>query len=213
MAHPNLVAGCAAHSGGTWGTGDYDDAVPNPAARSVLFVISCGMNDTGKSFGEAPLGRLEWAQRYATMLEDGGFLFDAQWFEGVGHNYSGGARQMTRDCFVASTQLLPELAEQSDAIDGLIRGNEYAAAWDAVRACREQAEASDEGIAARVHEAFIASLDPAVERIDRWAQSQVRRAIRDNRDRDSRRQALSAMREEFEGLPDATRLIVRALGE
>ncbi|MFK7788741.1 MAG: hypothetical protein AB8C95_04500, partial [Phycisphaeraceae bacterium] len=43
MKYPDLVAGCAAHSGGTWATGDYAErAKPNPKARGVLFVMSCG---------------------------------------------------------------------------------------------------------------------------------------------------------------------------
>jgi len=216
MAHPGLVAGCAAHSAGTWGTGDYDNAVPNPAARSVLFVISCGENDTGLSFADAPLGRLAWAQRYAGLLAEGGFLYDAQWWPGVGHSRSPGERDMTRDCFVASTQLVPELAAQTETLDAMLSRREYEQAWQAVRALQQRAQDNGDGIIGVVYENYLGSLGPQMGRIDSWAQGRVREAIRSNPDRADRRAALLTLQEAYASLPGASQLIertLRALGE
>jgi predicted esterase len=57
LKHPQLVVGCAAHSGGTWETGGV-----NPAGKAIPFVMSCGEKDPGKSFPKATYGRLEWAR-------------------------------------------------------------------------------------------------------------------------------------------------------
>ncbi|MFN3168613.1 MAG: hypothetical protein ACE37H_16255 [Phycisphaeraceae bacterium] len=214
MKYPDLVAGCAAHSGGTWATGDYAErAVPNPEARGVLFVISCGEKDTGKSFAEAPMGRLEWAKKYAAMLEEGGFVYDARWVRDVGHRPSPTSRQMTADCFEASTKLLPELAKQAAAIDALLGKREYDAAWALLKPRVAQANEPSDGIIGKVVTRYVASQDQAVKRIDRWAQQRVARAIRDAGSVEDRRECLERLRDDFAGLTGTERAIAKALAK
>jgi predicted esterase len=211
MKYPELVAGCAAHSGGTWATGHYAErAKPNPKARGVLFVISCGEKDTQKSFAQAPFGRLEWAKRYEKMLEEGGFLYDAQYWPNVAHRQSAGARQQTLDCFIASTQLLPELAEEKDQLDQLLRKKAYAAAWPTIQA-RQRALAETEGITAVVLQRYLDTLERPLAQIDRWATREVQRAIHEHRDTAGRREALRTLRSDYAGLPKATQSIEKEL--
>ena len=68
MKHPDLVIGCAAHSGGTWSTGG-SCGKPNPQAAQVPFVLSCGEEDTRKSTPDLPMGRLEWAKAFEKVKE------------------------------------------------------------------------------------------------------------------------------------------------
>lgn len=211
MKYPDLVAGCAAHSGGTWATGDYAErAVPNPKARGVVFVISCGEKDTGKSFGEAPMGRLEWAKKYAGMLEEGGFVYDAKWVPDVAHRQSPTARQMTQDCFVASTRLLPELAEEAERIDALLGQRDYAASWAVLKPRIVQSTTAD-GIIGKVIERYLASRGKAATRIDRWAEQQVAITVREAGSEKRQRKRLEQLRDDFAGLEQAQQAIAKAL--
>lgn len=213
MKYPELVAGCAAHSGGTWGTGDYPPNEPtyiNPAARGVLFVVSCGENDTKKSFGEAPMGRLDWAKKYAGMLEAGGFVFDAQWWPGVGHRQSPGAKQQSVDCFVASTQRLPAYESERAVIAKAIRARDASSAWSIVRARLAHSDRENDGILGKVHKLYIDSLEQDIARIDRLAQREVRNATQ-KQDIAAQRGALAQLRETYAGLSETTGAIEAAL--
>lgn len=212
MKYPDLVAGCAAHSGGTWATGDYAlKAKPNPDARGVLFVISCGEKDTKKSFGEAPFGRLEWAKKYEVLLKEGGFVYDAKWIPGVGHQYSKEARQMTQDCYTASTQRLPDYEAEREAINKAIRGKEYADAWSIIQARLNHDDKDDAGILGKVHGLYVGSLDKEINRIDRIAKREVRRIVRDNQDPAQRRAALEAYKALYAGAPITVEAVDKAL--
>jgi len=214
MKYPDLVAGCAAHSGGTWATGDYAErATPNPKARGVLFVISCGEKDTGKSFGEAPFGRLDWAKKYEGMLKDGGFVYHAQWWPGVGHNYAKGARQQTLDCFLASTQRMPAYKAERSAIDKLMRARDYAGAWSIVQARLASTDADNEGILGKVHKLYAKSLEDDISRIDRMAEREVRKVVHQHEAPQDRRAVLEKMKADFAGAPKATQAIDAALAE
>lgn len=218
MKYPEIVVGCAAHSGGTWGTGDYPSSEKqkpyiNPKARGVLFVISCGEKDTKKSFGEAPFGRLEWAKRYEQMLEKGGFIYDAQYWPNVGHNQSKGARQQTVDCFVASTQRLPEYEAERDEIAKLMRAKDYLGAWSIIKARMAHEDAGNEGILGKVHAMFFESLEKEVIRIDRMAERLVRKIIHEHKDAPGRRAALEQHRSDFAGAPKTMKAVDKALAD
>lgn len=214
MKYPEIVSGCAAHSGGTWATGDYAQrAKPNPKARGVLFVISCGENDTKKSFGEAPFGRLEWAKKYEKLLDKGGYIYDARWWSGVGHNYAKGARQQTEDCFVASTQRLPEYEADRDAIAKRMRAKDYNGAWATIKARMNHEDAGNEGILGKVHAMYLESLEKDVIRVDRMAERLVRKIIHEHKGGDERRAALEKHKADFAYAPKTMKAVDKALAE
>ena len=122
MKYPELVAGCASHSGGSWGT-------VSPKARGVLFAVSTG---------EADGGRLAGAKRFFGLLEAGRFHHIARIWPGVGHRKSPGSRRITRECFeLVTTGLYPGQKEAMDkeiaAIDELIGAEEWARALGRLR--------------------------------------------------------------------------------
>lgn len=212
MKYPDLVSGCAAHSGGTWATGDYPTGEsPNPKARGVLFVISCGEKDTKKSFAQAPFGRLEWAKKYEKQLNKGGYIYDARWWPGVGHNYAKGARQQTEDCFIASTQRLPEYEAERDAIAKQLRARDYADAWRIIGMRLTHHDKDNEGILGKVHALYVESLEQDIARIDRMAEREIRKIVRDNEDKDARRAALELHRDLFRLAPKTTKAVDAAL--
>lgn len=214
MKYPGLVAGCAAHSGGTWATGDYARrAKPNPKALGVLFVISCGEKDTGKSFNEAPLGRLDWAKRYEQMLEKGGFIYDAQYWPNVAHRQSQGARQQTVDCFIASTQRLPEYEAERDLLAETMRAKDFHGAWAIIKSRMDHKDAKNEGILGKVHAMYIDSLEQEVIRIDRMAERLVRKIIHAHKDEPGRRAALEKHKSDFAGAEKTMKAIDKALAE
>ena len=107
MKHPELVAGCSSHAAGTWLTGDYppasQDVQPSPKANSVVFAIHCGMKDTRKSFSQCPLGRLDWAKKFAGKLYAGGFTFKEMYHPNIGHGVNQNAWKLTHECYFLST--------------------------------------------------------------------------------------------------------------
>ncbi len=107
LKYPNLVAGCSSHAAGTWLTGDYppanQDVKPSPNANSVIFAIHCGMKDTGKSFSQCPMGRLDWAKKFAGNLYDKGFVYKEFYHPDIGHGVSTKARSITTECYYLST--------------------------------------------------------------------------------------------------------------
>ncbi len=107
LKYPNLVAGCSSHAAGTWLTGDYppanQDVKPSPKANSVIFAIHCGMKDTGKSFSQCPMGRMDWAKKFAGVLYDKGFVYKEFYHPDIGHGVSAKARSLTTECYYLST--------------------------------------------------------------------------------------------------------------
>lgn len=123
MKHPDLVIGCAAHSGGTWA-----DTL-NPGALGVPFAISCGEKDTNKSTPDCPLTRVEWARAFAAKMQAGGFYFKFRTWPDVGHAACAPCRQLTEECFVFSTTGMhederKEAQKELDAIATLIKTGE-----------------------------------------------------------------------------------------
>jgi pimeloyl-ACP methyl ester carboxylesterase len=156
LKNPAQVIGCAAHSGGTWATGDMPgDIIPSEdAPRLAPFVISCGERDTDRSAPSVPLNRLDFARKFEReVLRKGGYLYKAAYIRGAGHVYTAQAASLTEECFrLATTGLAPdemerleELLEPTGALARRGTSVEAAAGIQAFRA--EWAKAQD---AARV---------------------------------------------------------------
>jgi predicted esterase len=120
MKYPELVAGCSAHSGGTWATGGFFGDI-NPAAAGIPFVMSCGEADTQKSNPNAPMGRLEWAKAFERKIADAGFCFAAKYWPGVGHGASPGVAKMTDECYRLATTVVPSHEKSMAMARDLIR--------------------------------------------------------------------------------------------
>jgi poly(3-hydroxybutyrate) depolymerase len=110
MLNPKLVCGVSAHSGGSWATDNYGKI--EPAAKSIPFAISCGENDTAKSFPEAPFNRLEWFGRFRDEIDKKEFCHIGGTWPGVGHSASAGVWDFTKQCFQLATGLPGESATQ-----------------------------------------------------------------------------------------------------
>ena len=134
LAHPDLVVGCAAHSAGTWATGDDHGPVGlNKEAAGVPFVISCGQADTTKSVPQAPFTRIEWAHRFEAALKDAGYTYKAAYWPGVGHQVTKDAMAMTEECYrLSTTGLYPAQRKEVDAlfvpVEDLVKAGKYDAA-------------------------------------------------------------------------------------
>lgn len=114
MLHPDLVCGTSSHSGGTWATDNYGSI--NDAAKKIPFAISCGEKDTGKSFPEAPYGRLEWHGRFKQEIDKRNFCYISATWPNVGHSMSAGAWDLTKQCFQLATGLPGQSATEPVAI-------------------------------------------------------------------------------------------------
>lgn len=97
LAYPELVIGCAAHSGGAW-----TDTL-NAKAIKVPFAISCGENDTDKTVPGAQFSRIECFKNFVRKMNEEPFYFKARTWPGVGHGASPGSSRMTEECFNLST--------------------------------------------------------------------------------------------------------------
>ena len=127
MKHPELVAGCSAHSAGSWATGEGWGDV-NPAAAGIPFVMSCGEADTAKMADGAPFGRLEWAKAFERKAADAGLCFEARYWPKVGHAFSPGVTAMTDECYRLATVLAPAHEKQLAAIRELAKAGKPEAA-------------------------------------------------------------------------------------
>lgn len=132
--YPEMVAGCAAHSAGTWSTGGEWGEL-NPAAKAIPLVISCGQRDTSKSVPQAPFGRLEWARQFEQQLAAGGYTFAATYPKEAGHAYTPEASALTEACYKLATGKAETLAVQRAEVATLFaKGNATAALSLAARA-------------------------------------------------------------------------------
>ncbi|QOV90441.1 alpha/beta hydrolase [Humisphaera borealis] len=113
MKYPELVAGCSAHSGGTWATGDQWMSI-NPKAAAIPFVMSCGEADTAKSNPAAPFGRYEWARVFEKQIAEAGFCYEAKYWPKVGHATAPGVSTMTEDCYRLATVVQPAIEAAID---------------------------------------------------------------------------------------------------
>ncbi len=86
MDNPALVLGCAAHSADGWDT-------PDPKAREVPFLITCGKDDKQEN-------RIGDAKKFVQALKDKKFAdVESAWPKG-GHSLSQQARDKTKDFFL-----------------------------------------------------------------------------------------------------------------
>jgi predicted esterase len=132
MKYPDLVAGCSAHSAGTWA------GSAGPQAAGVPFALSCGEQDTAKSGPTAPLSRIDWARQFAEKCKAADFYFKVRFWPDAGHASSPGSRQMTEECFCLATTGLYEdqrraVQQEIDAARQRVEGGDFAAALAAIR--------------------------------------------------------------------------------
>jgi poly(3-hydroxybutyrate) depolymerase len=132
MVHPELVVGCSAHSGGSWGPH------VNPAAMGVPMAFSCGLNDVQPSVPGA-LPRVEEAQKYFALMQQQGMCAKLRYWEGVGHSKSRGSDEMTAEAYeLATTGLFPHQRTAIDAelakVDALITADDVTGAKRAILA-------------------------------------------------------------------------------
>jgi pimeloyl-ACP methyl ester carboxylesterase len=132
MAHPQLVVGCSAHSGGTWG--------PEiaKAAVGVPMFFSCGLDDIDPSIAGA-LPRILEAERYFNGLVEKGMFVKVRYWQGFAHRPCPDAKPLIADLFeLATTGLFPHQRVVVDAelarIDGLITAGDFAGAKRALAA-------------------------------------------------------------------------------
>jgi len=94
--HPQLVAGVAAHSAGTWAALNGDDRIA-PAAHEIPFALSCGEADTGKAWPGARLPRLEGCRTFAHDLEELGFEVSLRTWPRITHQLTSMACAQTQE--------------------------------------------------------------------------------------------------------------------
>ncbi len=162
LKHPQLVVGCAAHSGGTWETGGV-----NPAAKAIPFVMSCGEKDTAKSFPEATYGRLEWAKLFEAEAKKAGFFMDVKYFPDVGHSQCKEARDMTEECFIVATELIPYFQSVLDEVPKLEKRRKKTEALDLAKQARAREPLSEDGLSAKVVTSAQEKLDPIIARLEK----------------------------------------------
>lgn len=162
LKHPQLVVGCAAHSGGTWATGGI-----NPLAKSIPFVMSCGENDTAKSFPEAQYGRLEWAKLFEAEAKEAGFFMDSKFFPNVGHSQCKEARDMTEECFIVATELIPYFQGVLDEVPKLEKRRKKTEALELAEQARAREPLSEDGLSAKVVTSAREKLDPIIARLEK----------------------------------------------
>ncbi|MFC4991642.1 hypothetical protein [Rubritalea tangerina] len=61
--YPNKIAGCSAHSAGTW-----ELNIPN-TLTNIPCAFSCGERDTGKAFPQAPYSRIEFFKHFEQNIK------------------------------------------------------------------------------------------------------------------------------------------------
>lgn len=149
MKYPELVAGCAAHSAGSWATGEQWGAI-DPKAADVPFVMSCGERDTERMAPGAPYTRIDWAKRFERQLAEGKFMYQVAWWPGVGHAQTDGARRMTEDCYLVATQVMPAAEKSFAAAEGAIEKKDYRGAIVAANGARRPVVKTASGLVQKV---------------------------------------------------------------
>ncbi|MEY3395141.1 MAG: hypothetical protein RL346_1377 [Verrucomicrobiota bacterium] len=103
MLHPERVCGVSAHSGGSWATDNFGKI--DIKARGIPFAISCGEKDTAFSFDGALFNRLDWYKRFQGEIDEKRFCYIGAVIPDVGHQMSGPAWDLMRQCFQLATGL------------------------------------------------------------------------------------------------------------
>jgi len=191
LQNPELAVGCAAHSAGSWGSG-------NKEARDVPFLVTCGEADTE---------RIEPAKRFAQSLQEMKYRsVVTAWFPGVGHSMCQQVPQLTKEHYwTAVTGLNADERKQAEDDLGsagrLIGESKYK---DAARLLNRIAAFPQKS-------PFTDRADAALERIRKAAADKLA-AVEKEPQADPRASvaALEQLREEFDGTPGAD-LVTRAL--
>jgi len=124
MAHPELVAGVSANSGGTWGPD------LNPAARHIPMSLSCGLDDVARSSIAQPLSRVQGAHRYFCQLAAERFHIKARLWRGVGHATCPKTEALIAECYEQAASF----TRQVRAIRAAAAGGRRALARDLIAA-------------------------------------------------------------------------------
>ncbi len=163
LKHPQVVAGCAAHSGGSWETGS---PIP-PPARSIPFVMSCGENDTAKSVPDAPHTRIEWAKLFEAEARKADMFFDAKFFPGVAHRQCKEASEMTEECFLVATDLMPYYQRVFDEVPKLEKKRKRDEALELAQQARAREPLSADGLSSKVISVAREKLAPIIARLEK----------------------------------------------
>ena len=97
FGNARIVCGVSAHSAGSWATRGYGEI--SSSARKIPFAISCGEKDKAKSFGSAPLSRIDWFKEFRDALVKKKFDVEAEVIKGVGHRRSPRVGKMATTCY------------------------------------------------------------------------------------------------------------------
>lgn len=166
MRYPQLVVGCSAHSAGTWATGSPWHSV-NPKASHIPFVMSCGENDTAKSFEGAAYPRIEWAKLFESQLRAAGFFYRAKFLPDVAHRQTDVVKQMTLDCFKTATDLMPYFSQVFTEISRLERTGKRADALKLAQEAAAREPLSEDSLSKEVVDEARKKLDPIIARLSR----------------------------------------------
>jgi hypothetical protein len=96
MAYPEIVIGCSAHSGGTWGP------ELNVKAIGIPMFFSCGLADIEKSRADTK-PRIDEADAYFIEIQKKGFLTKMRYWEGVPHRPGPKIPDLTAECYEFAT--------------------------------------------------------------------------------------------------------------
>ena len=106
ISHPDLVMGCAAHSGGSW------SMIVDPDLMHIPFAVSCGLDDSEGGMGS----RIKNAQVCFDGMAQAGMWVKARYWPGVGHSISAGAIRISVECYrLAQQGMFPE---ELDYVEG-----------------------------------------------------------------------------------------------
>lgn len=164
MAYPDLVAGCSAHSAGSWATGERWGDI-NPKAADIPLVISCGLSDTAKSTPDAPYTRLEWAKLFEKKATEAGLLFQASYWPNTAHGASPGVAKMTTDCYDLATKIQPPREAAIEAIQKSIEEKNPPQARRQLEQARRLGAKGTTALTQKAAQRFLAQLDALKEQL------------------------------------------------
>jgi poly(3-hydroxybutyrate) depolymerase len=164
MKHPELVAGCSAHSAGSWATGDQWGEV-NPAAAAIPFAMSCGEADRDKMAAAAPFSRIDWAKQFERQLSDAKFTYHAAWWPNIGHQQTPGVATMTDECYTLATQTIPAADKLFATAEAAIAKKDFAAAIRTANQAKRPIIKSTPPLARKVGERINARADELIAKV------------------------------------------------
>ncbi|MFC4991643.1 hypothetical protein [Rubritalea tangerina] len=97
--NPRKVAGCSAHSGGTW-----ELKVPSNI-RDIPCAFSCGEKDTAKSYPQAPYSRIDFFKRFQKNVEKRKLKYlEIKTIPDAGHRRHKETLAMTKRCYARAKE-------------------------------------------------------------------------------------------------------------